>query len=230
MGGRGGRSGIEFSIPRGGGDNYQNNALMEQPPKTLKEALGRKSAEKTISDAMKNSNPYYSRDYSEYSENCQRCIVAYELRRRGYDVIAQATYAGDKWPRGVVVNGHNLGRWRGAFRHAVTDQVGSPGNNARAEAKVLSNIEAMMKSYGNNSRAVIQIGYRGSRTGHVFNVENRGGRLYFIDAQSGQRYINADMRNLMKIVDTGSVNLTRTDNLRISDRSKEFVWQRKRNK
>ena len=54
--------------------------------------------------------------------------------------------------------------------------------------------------------------------------------MYFIDAQTGQRYINADMRNLMKIVDTKSVSVTRTDNLQISNRAKEFVWQRNRNK
>jgi len=230
MGGRGGRSGMEFSIPRGSGDNFQRNALMEQPPETLREALGKKGAEKTMDNAMKNANPYFSRDFSEYSENCQRCVVAYELRRRGYDVIAQATYAGDKWPQSINVKGVGMDRWRGAFRHAKTDQVGSGGNNARAEARVLSNIASKMKEYGNGSRAVISIGYRGSRVGHVFNVENRGGHIYYVDAQTGTRYINADMKNLMKIVDTRSVSLTRTDNLRISDRSKEFVWQRNRNK
>ena len=230
MGGRGGRSGMQFSIPNGNGDNFQRNALMEQPPETLREALGAKGAEKTMDNAMKNANPYFSTSYSEYSENCQRCVVAYELRRRGYDVIAQATYAGDKWPTNVQVNGQLMGRWRGAFRHAKTDRVGVAGNNSRAEAKVLDNISAKMKEYGNGSRAIIRIGYRGAHVGHVFNVENRGGHMYFIDAQTGQRYINADMRNLMKIVDTKSVSVTRTDNLQISNRAKEFVWQRNRNK
>lgn len=214
---------MQFSIPNGSGDNFQRNALMEKPPETLREALGTKGAAKTIDNAMNNANPYYSTSYSEYSENCQRCVVA-------YDVIAQATYAGDKWPTNVVVNGELMGRWRGAFRHAKTDRVGVAGNNSRAEAKVLDNISAKMKEYGNGSRAIIRIGYRGAHVGHVFNVENRGGHMYFIDAQTGQRYINADMRNLMKIVDTKSVSVTRTDNLQISNRAKEFVWQRNRNK
>ena len=193
---------MQFSIPNGSGDNFQRNALMEKPPETLREALGTKGAAKTIDNAMNNANPYYSTSYSEYSENCQRCVVAYEL----------------------------MGRWRGAFRHAKTDRVGVAGNNSRAEAKVLDNISAKMKEYGNGSRAIIRIGYRGAHVGHVFNVENRGGHMYFIDAQTGQRYINADMRNLMKIVDTKSVSVTRTDNLQISNRAKEFVWQRNRNK
>lgn len=229
MGGRGGRSGMQFAIPRGGGDNFSRNALMEQPPETLREALGTKGAAKTIDNAMKNANPYFSRSFSEYSENCQRCVVAYELRRRGYDVIAQATYAGDKWPQSISVNGQNYGRWRGAFQHAKTDAVGAAGNNTRAETKVLNNIASKMKEYGNGARAIIRIGYRGAHIGHVFNVENRGGHIYYVDAQTGTRYINADMKNLMKIVDTKSVTVTRTDNLRVSNRAKEFVWQRKRN-
>ena len=231
MGGRGSGSGIQFSIPNGnGGDNFQKNALMERPPKDLKEAIGAKGAEKSMADAMKNSNPYYSRDYSEYSENCQRCVVAYELRRRGYDVEAQPTYAGDKWPQSLNVNGRLMGRWRGAFRHAKTDSVGVDGNNAKAEARVLDNLAAKMREYGNGARAIIRIGYRGTHMGHVFNVENRGGQVSYVDAQTGQRYLQGDMRNLMKIVDTRGVTLTRTDNLRISARAKEFVWHKDRNK
>jgi hypothetical protein len=201
---------------------------MEQPPKTLREALGTKGKAKSITDALENANPYYSTAYSEYSENCQRCVVAYELRRRGYDVIAQATYDGDKWPQNLNIGGVSNGRWRGAFQHAKTDPVGASGNNARAETRVISNIQGKMQEYGNGSRAIIRIQYRGRSFGHVFNVENRGGRLYYVDAQVGQRYTNADMKNLMKVAETNRVTLTRTDNLRISDRSKEFVWQRQR--
>ena len=229
MGGRGGGSGLHFSIPSGGG-NFPTNALMEEPPKTLKEALGTKGASKSMSDAYNNANPYFSKAFSSYSENCQRCVVAYELRRRGYDVIAQPTFEGDKWPTNVPVNGRLMGRWRGAFQNAKTDFVGVSGNNAKAEAKVLSNITSKLKDYGKGARAIVRIGYRGSHTGHVFNVENQGGRAVYVDAQTGTRYTHADMQNLMKIVDTNSVSLTRTDNLRVSGRAKEFVWQRNRNK
>lgn len=62
-----------------------------------------------------------------------------------------------------------------------------------------------------------------------FSVENVGGRVQYVDAQTGQRYNQASMRNLFKITKNTDTTLTRTDNLRISERSKEFVWQRNRN-
>lgn len=227
MGGRGSSSKL-FLPPSGQGGAFSNNGLIEQLPSTVKEALGRKGKAKTLSAALKDANPRYNTAYSEYSENCQRCVVAYELQRRGYDVEAQPTYAGDKWPQVVNVSGQRLGRWRGAFRGAVTDNVSASGNTQRAEAKVLQNIAARMKAYGTGARAVVNIKYRGRGFGHVFNVENTGGRVQYMDAQSGERYTAADMRNFMRIVDTGTVGLTRTDTLRISDRAKEFVWTRRK--
>jgi len=35
------------------------------------------------------TNPMYKRGGIEYKKNCQRCVAAYEMRRRGYDVIAK---------------------------------------------------------------------------------------------------------------------------------------------
>lgn len=235
FGGRGTSSKM-FTIPSAGDmGNYSQNALIEQLPNTIGEALGKKGAPKSIKDSYENANPFYSAQYSEYSENCQRCVVAYEMRRRGYDVEAQPTYDMDQWPTVAytTAEGTRLGRWRGAFRHAVTDDVGVSGrmqNTAAGENKLLSNIMDRMKEYGAGSRAVINFGYRGSRMGHVFNVENQGGSLVFVDAQTGERYTHADMRSFVRVMNTASVGLTRTDNLRVSARMKEFVWNAKERK
>lgn len=223
MGGRG--SAFNFTIPNGGGGGSQAFALSERLPETVKQAIGTKGKAKSVADALKNVNPFYSRAYSEYSENCQRCVVAYELRRRGYDVEAQPTYQGDTWPQVIPVNGQRFGRWRGAFRGAKTENVGARGNNAKAEARVLDNLKNKMKEWGPGARAVVNIQYRGRGNGHVFNVENQGGQVSFVDAQSGNRYNTGSMKNLLHVVETGTVGLTRTDNLRISDRAKNLVWQ-----
>lgn len=224
MGGRGSQSGLSFSIPNGGG-NFSKYSVSEQLPKTSKEAIGTKGKPRSIATALKTVNPNYSNDYSEYSENCQRCIVAYELQRRGYNVEAQPTYENDKWNASHKVDNMYMDRWRGAFRHAKSVAVGSPSGE-----KVLSNIASEMKSYGPGARAVVSINYKGKgHGGHVFSVENVGGRVQYVDAQTGQRYNQASMRNLFKITKNTDTTLTRTDNLRISERSKEFVWQRNRN-
>lgn len=38
---------------------------------------------------IKATNPRFFTHTHEYMENCQRCVVAYEARRRGYNVIAK---------------------------------------------------------------------------------------------------------------------------------------------
>ena len=41
-------------------------------------------------DAVKNANPSYNPErYDEYSSNCFNCVSAYEMRKRGYNVVAR---------------------------------------------------------------------------------------------------------------------------------------------
>lgn len=188
---------------------------------TLKEALGKKGKEKSIGDAMLGANPNYSGDYREFSENCQRVVVAYEARRRGYDVQAQATYPGDNLNRIAYIdnkNGVARGRWMGAFRDANPVNV-----SAGSEKGVLNNIDSQMKNFGEGSRGVVQIFYKGGG-GHVFNVERKNGKTQYIEAQTGRVKNFADT---LKHVKTGNVALVRTDNLKLSDRAKNFVTSRK---
>ena len=44
-------------------------------------------------EAMKGANPRYNLDRS-YKINCQRCVPTYEMRRRGYDVVANPNNGG----------------------------------------------------------------------------------------------------------------------------------------
>lgn len=214
----GGRGAYSFSYHTGG---KWSGGLGPQVPKTLKDALGAKGRPKSIENAIVRVNPHFNRDFREYSENCQRCVVAYEMRRRGYDVTALPTYQGDQLPyvKHATADGRFYGKWKGAFRDAKPLAVGVKGNTANAEKRVIQNIESQMKSFGPGSRGVVQIFYRGGG-GHVFNVENSKGKIVYAEAQSGM------LKNISKTmthVDTATVNLVRTDNLRISDRAKGFV-------
>lgn len=221
MGGRGSNS---FSPGRRGfpKTKYQaSSSLGTNVSTTLRQAIGTKGEPYSVSDSVQNTNPNFNRSYAEYSENCQRCVVAYELRRRGYDVEALPTYQGDNLPSIAYRNaakGTIEGRWKGAFRNARNVNVG-----AKTEAGAISNIESAMGSYGNGARGVVQIFYKGGG-GHVFNVENQGGKVVYIEAQSGKI---KDIKATMAHVKPESVNLIRTDNLRISERAKNFVTKRR---
>jgi len=136
--------------------------------------------------------------------------------------MAQNTYEGDNWNKVANIdatNGIYNGRWKGAFRGAKNVNVGEPGNTPAAERAVIANIEKQMREYGGGSRAVVQVFYRGGG-GHVFNIENDRGRIIWVEAQTGEM---KNIERTMQHVDTGSVNLVRLDNLRVSDRAKEFV-------
>ncbi len=204
--------------PNGNGSsNHGNwsNAPNTQSPETLKDALGKRGEPMSIAEAVKGANPYYDGSYKEFSENCQRAVVAYEARRRGYDVTAQPTFAGDKLPQSNVAGSGN-GRWQGAFKGAKSESVG-----ANTADGVHKNIEAKMKEYGDGARAIVKIQWKNG-DGHVFNVERKNGKTHYVDAQIGAKY---DPKQLFTQVKPQSTRIVRTDNLKFSDRMKKSVEQ-----
>ncbi len=210
MGGRGQR------IPgASSGGKFQKNAMGPRVPGTLKEALGDKGRPMSVKDAYAGANPYYDNtgSHAEYNMNCQRCVVAYELRRRGYDVVALPTYQGDNLPRGTAGgNGH----WMGAFQGARSESVGATRN-----AQVEKNIAAKMNAYGPGSRAVVRVQWQGRNGGgHVFSVENSGGRMRYVDAQTGKP---VNIKNYLGSSKPSRTQLVRVDNLRVSERAKKSV-------
>lgn len=213
MGGRG-MSVLPATVSPGYVEHWTNG--LGQNITTLKAALGDKGKPMSMKAAFSGANPHFSDDFSEYSENCQRCVVAYELRRRGYDVTALPTYKGDVLPNGTAKGN---GRWMGAFQNAKNVLVG-----AKTQKSAKANIESQMKKWGDGSRAIVRVGWKGTNYGHVFNVENRKGRMYFVDAQIGQR---VNINEYLSQARTDTIRLVRTDNLRISDRAKKSVTTQK---
>jgi hypothetical protein len=56
-----------------------------------RDKLGRfaeKGASMSIKESAKGTNPNYNKDSYKWSNNCQKCVPTYELRRRGYNVTA----------------------------------------------------------------------------------------------------------------------------------------------
>lgn len=186
---------------------------------TLREALGAKGKSNSMGEALNSVNKdRYNPTYAAYTENCQRCVVAYELQRRGYDVSALPTHSDDNWPRVVRVGNEIYGRWRGAFKNAKNVDV-----SARTTASVTNNIDKQMKNFGPGSRGVVQVFWKNGG-GHVFNVENVNGKVVYADAQTGRRLKSGN--DYMKDTIPSSVRLIRTDNLQISDRAKQFVTKK----
>ena len=216
MGGRGSYSRSHVVDMRDGfhgRENWDRTHPAVAGPGSLKEALGNKGRAMGVSRALEGANPYYSPDHSEFSLNCQRAVVAYELRRRGYKVTAQPTYEGDRLPR--YASTHGNGFWQGAFQKAKRENIG-----ARSTEQARKNLANKMKSFGPGSRAIVKIQWK-SGSGHVFNAENIGGKITYVDPQVNVRY---NPKTILNGVKPGSVSVIRTDNLRVSSRAKESVW------
>ena len=220
MGGRGANSGIPVADEVGGGGGNGKGGPMDQmpgQPDTLTQALGKKGRPMATRDAVLKANPFYDRTMSseEYNANCQRAVIATEARFRGYDVIAQPTYDGDTMPHG--------NSWANNFVGAKVEKVGR--TTARAAQREL---EAKMKSYGDGSRAIMSVAWKGrGNDGHVLNVVQRAGKTYYYDGQTGHA-INP--KGLFPNIRTRQTEIARVDNLAFSDQARESVRTTPRNR
>lgn len=212
LGGRGAGSGIPMDIPGGGGGGGGKMDQFPGSPGTLSEALGEKGRPMSTDRAVLGANPYHDLG-REYQENCQRCVVATEARYRGYDVIAQPTYDGDSMP-----HGDNYAK---NFKNAKVENISRSTSSA---AK--NDIERRMKQYGDGSRAVLAVQWKGrNSSGHVVNLVQRHGKTYVYDGQTGKQYKLSDLTSASR---PGNMQLTRVDNLEFSDQARQAVRKRVR--
>lgn len=157
-------------------------------PKTWKKLVAK-------DDSLKSVNPHYSPMKREYKENCTNCVSAYEMRKRGYDVIAKA--AGKN---------HHLQRYpEDAWKNPQIIRTFGSG---------LDEILKTFENWPDNARAEIAVVWKYSREGHVFVGEKSNGAVAFYDVQSGVKY----SENVFEKVTDGKTKFWRIDNLEPSDR------------
>ncbi len=227
MGGRGALGGLGIIHPGGSGSNnskYSDSSVGFQEYKSLKDALGKKGRPEGIVKAAEKSNPHYdpTGSYAEFTENCQRAVVAYEARRRGYDVTAQPSYKNDNMGATAYINpktGVSNKYWMGSFQKAKAVGVGKRTATATRTA-----LENQMKKFGDGSRAVMSVTWKHGKFGHALIVEQKKGRTLYIDPQAGKAY---NPKELFKEIKPERTQIVRIDNLRFSERAKKSVTKDK---
>lgn len=169
----------------------KGRVLYEGVPKTWEKLT-------EVSDSV-NVNPSGSK------ENCVNCTVAYEMRRRGYAVVA----------------GEPIKKLqREPFSAWKNPDIRTIGKNENA----LEGIKEDMKKWGDGSRAQISVIWnprRGTGTawnvtsnmGHSFVAEQRDGKTFFLDVQTGKEY----NENIFNRVTENEVRYCRIDMLEIND-------------
>lgn len=196
--------------------SLQNNSIIEEGniPKYLEsKSKLNPTVSNNLSLAVIGANPnYYSGD-ERYLVNCQRCVVAYEARRRGYDVTAKpASLDSESIKQMTGKKG-----WANVFEGGEDDILTIFGSKGIENKENIYNI---MSGYGDGARAIVRVQWQDGR-GHTFIAEQVNNKTKFIDPQSGdidvESYFDDDL------IKTDKTRLLRIDNKEFTELIEECV-------
>jgi hypothetical protein len=154
--------------------NTNSNSSAPKVTDFVEQAIGvKKDVPIEIEDAVKGANPKFQRG-TPYSVNCQRCVQAYEFRRRGYDVVAKPKPTTNN----IISWGSECFIQPNAYQYSY--QAYSLGNSEATIKKVLSQAP-------DGSRFSIYIKWqrRYGGSAHVFIAEKTNGVIRYLDPQTG---------------------------------------------
>ncbi len=137
--------------------------------------------------------PMYDKQAIKYRTNCVNSTIAYEMRCRGYSVIAGKSNS-------VLRRNPELA-WEDV---KVFEENGI----------AFKEIESAMKEWGNGSRACVCFNNSTECKGHAIMVENNNGKIDFLDVQLGEYYNKSEAERQ----GYDSTLFFRTDNAVISNR------------
>ncbi len=168
------------------------------------------------------SKPYGSKEFDWYTSNCQRCIIAYEMRRRGYNVEANK-YLGNKDP----IYNHTLSLQRAFLdfdsminEHTYEHQPN--GEKYSSRGALIHAMEKDMLKEGEGARFVLSWDWKNARYGHTVNAEVSNGQVIIYDAQNGESHTIKDLIDRKDLRAT-TLTMCRTDNLTLSNRLEELI-------
>lgn len=142
-------------------------------------------------------NPNFSTGEYKWTNNCQRCVPTYEMRRRGYRVTAKP-----------IPTGSAKDALAQTFELAWTRQ----DSQLCLRKNALQEIRMKMSTWGDGARAEVFLAWPNG-SGHVFVAEQRNGETIFVDPQNPA----ADASKYLEKAVAGSVRFLRIDNNSPSD-------------
>ena len=176
-----------------------NNAKID----IVESALGiSKSAPMSIENAVKGANPNYNVD-RKYRVNCQRCVQAYELRRRGYNVEALPKPKGRSyisWGNECFIDS----------KTALSDRADSFFEMRQYKQDIFDKLA----DSPDGSRHVIYAQWKRGGA-HVFVAEKENGVIKFVDPQSGKMDCSSHFDNAAD----GKYGIFRLDDKDLTDNS-----------
>ena len=170
--------------------------------------LKRKTGVMTPKDDMAACNPKYSKG-GVYKNNCISCALAYDMRRRGYDVEAMPIDTTS------AING-SLPVQLGFYKGEKLDTFEVP-KDLYAATKQFSN---QILKYGDGSRGMLRIRWKNG-DGHAAVWEVDDGSVVIRDPQNNTIVDLSDYMSRAK-----TFYYFRTDNLELTNKASRFVQNR----
>lgn len=200
-------------------ENYQDFKKKYQEALTKQENNGNKEAdnpygfkaikgEHTREDDMKATNPKFSTNNKKYTHNCQRCVSAYEARRRGFDVTAKPRILDGSDTLPYMTNPRG---WPTVYKNFNLISCSS-NTGLNTGKKVIK----QMEQWGDGARAIVRVQWKDGG-GHVFIAEQVNGKTIFIDPQSN----NPNVEFYFEYAKKDKTFVMRIDNLEFTDLIKE---------
>ena len=172
-------------------------------------------------ETMKNTNKTTSIN-KLYKNNCPNTTLAYEARRRGYDVKAKPDAEG--LTSSEIRNAYNLKKSDVAITH-----LNNPIKHKENSEKIQKYFESMPNGY----RGAITLTWKMGYGGHIFNVEKQNNKVIFVDSQTGRQGEFQKLTLLKQVTKelvpvgqgnpanylyrASSLEIFRTDNAKIND-------------
>lgn len=204
---------------------FRNLALKEYEKKA-KRVLNSipKSSDKSSEYALKqNANGYVesmeaaprTKERKAYTYNCQRCVIAYEMRRRGYDVEADAFIEGTR----LGFNHNNL---KQSFLN-FDDTKMVHEYDRRPDGELYSGKGPLYRALINDmlkepdgSRFVLEWDWKCEGAGHTVNAEKINGEIILFDSQNGKQKPLKEYLNYYTNIRPRTINWVRVDELKLS--------------
>lgn len=202
------RSTPEFLAQRRKQYSQKRAKELETRRKELAKVLSSRGTPMSIDKADRsNTNPRFAEQYG-YRINCQSCVPAYEMRRRGYDVEARAYTSGSqakaRRDSTSVWTNPNTGR-PPARRHV----------GARDTASTIRRIRDRIQP---GQRYAMEFNWDGQDTGHIVVLERPrkggGNNIIVIDPQTGTK--RTIERYMGKKIDLRTLAIYRIDHLELN--------------
>lgn len=174
--------------------------------------LTKKAKECTQAEDEKAVNPGFTGFGGGTSNNCANCTMAYDLRKRGYDVTAKPLYGGrSNEDIGALfgnpkVNSVSVSRSDPDYPKGFLNSFNGEGGNF-ARGKLFSELG----KYPDGARGAVTLRFNNAG-GHIFNWEVSGGKPRLVDTQN----YGSKPDRYFQDVDPESITYFRTDNAKIN--------------